>query len=203
MPNRLGEGRDLPGGQIAGQNRKRAPRHGITAQPGHQPATPARPCQYRRRQPPPRARPAAHDQTTSDRMNDFAGSLVEDPPVWRTLRCGGPSGVEAFHRHHRGLVVCSPGRGSPGSHGPSGGGGEGSRRPASTRAGWIIPRDWMQATSALTSALLIVYGALSVLAAPSFSRAFCTLPEEWTARRCAGTPTPGTSGSSPGGPSSP
>ena len=30
MPNRLGQGRDLPGGQIAGQDGKRAPRHGIT-----------------------------------------------------------------------------------------------------------------------------------------------------------------------------
>ena len=30
MPDRLAEGRDLPGGQIAGQDRKRAPRDGIT-----------------------------------------------------------------------------------------------------------------------------------------------------------------------------
>jgi len=33
----LGEGRDLPGGQIAGQDRKRAPRDGLAAEPGHEP----------------------------------------------------------------------------------------------------------------------------------------------------------------------
>ena len=33
-------GRDLSGGQIAGQDGKRAPRDGIAAQPGHQPAAP-------------------------------------------------------------------------------------------------------------------------------------------------------------------
>ena len=31
MPNRLGKGRDLSGGQIPGQNRKRTPRHGNAA----------------------------------------------------------------------------------------------------------------------------------------------------------------------------
>jgi hypothetical protein len=31
MPHRLGEGRHLPGGQIAGQDRKRAPRDGLAA----------------------------------------------------------------------------------------------------------------------------------------------------------------------------
>ena len=71
----LGPRRHLPGGQIPGQNGKRAPRHGITAQPGHQPAAPGRPRQHRRCQPPPRPRPPAHAQATSDRMNDFAGSL--------------------------------------------------------------------------------------------------------------------------------
>ena len=42
-PPSLGEGRDLSGRQIAGQDRKRAPRDGIIAQPGHQPAAPGRP----------------------------------------------------------------------------------------------------------------------------------------------------------------
>ena len=52
-PSSLGQGRDLPGRQIAGQDGKRAPRDGIIAQPGHQPAAPGRPCQHRRGQPPP------------------------------------------------------------------------------------------------------------------------------------------------------
>jgi hypothetical protein len=34
-PSSLGEGRDLPGGQIAGQDGKRASRDGVAAQPGH------------------------------------------------------------------------------------------------------------------------------------------------------------------------
>jgi hypothetical protein len=42
-PSSLGQGRDLPGGQIAGQDRKRTPRDGLAAQPGHQPAPPGRP----------------------------------------------------------------------------------------------------------------------------------------------------------------
>ena len=71
----LGPRRHLPGRQIPGQDRKRAPRHGNTAQPGHQPPAPGRPRQHRRRQPPPRPRPAAHAHAASDRMNDFAGSL--------------------------------------------------------------------------------------------------------------------------------
>jgi hypothetical protein len=83
MPNRLGEGRDLPGGQIAGQDGKRAPRHGITEQPGHQPAAPGRPHQHRRRQPPPRPRPAADTKAASDRMNDLAGSLGRKPSSGR------------------------------------------------------------------------------------------------------------------------
>src|SRR5579863_5648860 len=79
MPNRLGEGRDLPGGQIAGQDRKRASCNGVTAQPGHQPAAPGRPHQHRRCQPPPRPRPPADTQAARDRMNDFAGSLGSFP----------------------------------------------------------------------------------------------------------------------------
>jgi len=43
--------------------------------PGHQPAAPGRPRQHRRRQPPPRPRPAADAKTASDRMSDFAVSL--------------------------------------------------------------------------------------------------------------------------------
>ena len=54
------------------------------AGPGHQPAAHRRPRQHRRRQPPPRPRPAAHAQATSDRMNDFAGSLARGgaAPRW-------------------------------------------------------------------------------------------------------------------------
>ena len=55
---------------------KRAPRDGLATRPGHQPAAHRRPLEHRRRQPPPRPRPAAHAQATSDHMNDFAGSLV-------------------------------------------------------------------------------------------------------------------------------
>ena len=76
-PSSLGEGRDLSGGQIAGQDGKRASRDGVAAQPGHQPPAPGRPHQHRRRQPPPRPRPAADAKAASDRMNDFAGSLPE------------------------------------------------------------------------------------------------------------------------------
>ena len=71
----LGEGRDLPGGQIAGQNWKCASCHGVTAQSGHRPPAPGRPHQHRRCQPPPRPRSAADAKAASDRMNDFAGSL--------------------------------------------------------------------------------------------------------------------------------
>jgi len=76
MPDRLGEGRDLPGGQIAGQNGKCASRDGVAAQPGRQPSAPGRPRQHRRCQPPPRPRSAADAKAASDRMNDFAGSLI-------------------------------------------------------------------------------------------------------------------------------
>jgi predicted transposase YbfD/YdcC len=65
----LGPRRHLPGRQVPGQNRERAPRHGIAPQPGHQPAAPGRPRQHRRRQPPPRPRPAAHPQAASSFMN--------------------------------------------------------------------------------------------------------------------------------------
>ena len=68
MSNRLGPRRHLSGGQIAGQNGKRAPRDGIAAQPGHQPPAPGRAFQHRLRQPPPRPRPAAHAKAASDRM---------------------------------------------------------------------------------------------------------------------------------------
>jgi hypothetical protein len=78
-PPSLGQGRDLSGGQIAGQDGKRASRDGVAAQPGHQPAAPGRPDQHRRRQPPPRPRPAADATAASDRMNDFAGSLLPYP----------------------------------------------------------------------------------------------------------------------------
>jgi hypothetical protein len=75
MPHRLGPRRHLPGRQVPGQNRKRAPRDGIAAQPGHQPAAPARPHQHRRRQPPPRPRPGTDAKAAPDRMSDFAASL--------------------------------------------------------------------------------------------------------------------------------
>ncbi len=72
-------GRDLSGRQIPGQDGKRAAGDGVAAQPGHQPAPHRRPRQHRRRQPSPCPRPAAHAQATSDRMNDFAGSLGGTP----------------------------------------------------------------------------------------------------------------------------
>ncbi len=68
-PSSLGPGRDVPGGQIAGQDGKRAPRDGITAQPGHQPPAPGRPRQHRRCQPPPLPRSAAHAKAASGCMN--------------------------------------------------------------------------------------------------------------------------------------
>ena len=100
MPDRLGPRRHLPGGQIPGQNGKRAPRDGITAQPGHQPAAPGRPHQHRRRQPPPRPRPAAHAHAASDRMNDFAGSLTGTSDS-RAAEEPGKSGIMAG-------MICHP-----------------------------------------------------------------------------------------------
>jgi hypothetical protein len=88
MPNRLGPRRHLPGRQIPDQDGKRAPRHGITAQPGHQPPAPGRPHQHRRRQPPPRPRPAANTKAASDRMSDFAVSLAGAPRWDCPWRCG-------------------------------------------------------------------------------------------------------------------
>ena len=90
MPNRLGEGRDLSAGQIAGQDGKRASRDGVAAQPCHQPPAPGRPDQHRRRQPPPCPRPAADATAASDRMNDFAGSLPPSP-AWESLLLSGVS----------------------------------------------------------------------------------------------------------------
>src|SRR6266702_7605742 len=69
MPNQLGPRRHLPGGQVTGQNRKRTPRDGNAAQPGHQHPAAGRPRQHRRRQPPPRPRPAAHTKAASGCMN--------------------------------------------------------------------------------------------------------------------------------------
>ena len=66
-PPPLGEGRDLSGRQIPGQDGKRASRDGIIAQPGHQPAAPGRPRQHRRGQPPPR--PAADAKAASGCIN--------------------------------------------------------------------------------------------------------------------------------------
>ncbi len=71
---------DLPGGQIPGQNGKRAPRHGLAAQPGHQHPAPGRPHKHRRRQPPPRPRPVADAKATSDCISDFAVSLSYPSP---------------------------------------------------------------------------------------------------------------------------
>ena len=48
----------------------------IAAQPGHQRAALGRPRQYRRRQPSPRPRPAGDAAAASDRMSDFAASLI-------------------------------------------------------------------------------------------------------------------------------
>jgi hypothetical protein len=65
----LGPRRHLPGRQIPGQDRERAPGHGIAAQPGHQPAPPRRPPEHRRRQPASRPRPAADTKAPSGCMN--------------------------------------------------------------------------------------------------------------------------------------
>ena len=69
MTNRLGPRRDLSGGQIAGQDRKRAPRDGNAAQPGHQHPAPGRPHEHRRRQPASRPRPEADAKPASGCMN--------------------------------------------------------------------------------------------------------------------------------------
>ena len=64
-----GEGRDLPGRQIAGQDRKRAPRDGLAEEPGHQSPAPGRPGQHSSGQPSPPPRPAAHAKAASGCMN--------------------------------------------------------------------------------------------------------------------------------------
>jgi hypothetical protein len=104
MPNRLGPRRHLPGRQIPGQNRERAPRDGLAAQPGHQPAAAARPRQHRRRQPPPRPRPATDATAASDRMSDFAGSLDCRPTTRERPRSRAvPMALDSVG----GKVVCS------------------------------------------------------------------------------------------------
>ena len=65
----LGEGRDLPGRQIAGQDGKRAPGDGLAEEPGHQPLAPGRPGQHSSGQPSPPPRPTAHAKTASGCMN--------------------------------------------------------------------------------------------------------------------------------------
>src|ERR1700745_501043 len=69
MPDRLGEGRDLPGRQIAGQDGKRAPGDGLAEEPGHQSPAPGRPGQHSSGQPSPPPRPAAHDKAASGAIN--------------------------------------------------------------------------------------------------------------------------------------
>ena len=91
-PPSLGPRRDLPGRQIPGQNRERAPGDGRAAQPGHQPPAHRWPRQHRRRQPPPRPRPAAHAQATSDRMNDFAGSCQPPDLKQRSITASSSTG---------------------------------------------------------------------------------------------------------------
>jgi hypothetical protein len=82
----LGPRHHLPGRQVPGQDRKRAPRQGVAAQPGHQVPAHGRPRQRRRRQPSSRPRPAAHAHAASDRMNDFAVSLEGKPGLHRPRR---------------------------------------------------------------------------------------------------------------------
>ncbi len=65
----LGPRRHLPGRQIPGQDRERAPRHGVPAQLGRQPPAAGRARQHRRRQPPPRPRSPADAQATSSCVN--------------------------------------------------------------------------------------------------------------------------------------
>ena len=79
----LGEGRDLPGRQIAGQDGKRAPGDGLAEEPGHQPPAPGRPGQHSSGQPSPPPRPTAHAKTASGCMN-------------ATLPC---PWAHTFHRH--------------------------------------------------------------------------------------------------------
>jgi hypothetical protein len=78
--------RHLPGRQVPGQDRKRAPCDGVAAQPGHQPPAHGRPRQHRRRQPSSRPRPAADAKAASNCMNDFAVSLEGKPGLHRPGR---------------------------------------------------------------------------------------------------------------------
>src|SRR5207247_4412551 len=65
----LGQGRDLPGRQIAGQDGKRAPGDGLAEEPGHQSPALGRPRQHSSGQPSPPPRPAAHSKSASGCMN--------------------------------------------------------------------------------------------------------------------------------------
>ena len=78
VSDRFPPGPSTSGRQVPGQNRKRAPRHGDAAQPGHHHPAAGRSRQHRRRQPPPRPRPATHALAASGSVNDFAVSLVMD-----------------------------------------------------------------------------------------------------------------------------
>jgi hypothetical protein len=71
------------------------------------------------------------------------------------------------HRRRICRAVCPPGRGDASASGPGGGGGEGGLLALALARPWgrIIPRRGLRAVSAAASALLIVYGALNVLAA--------------------------------------
>jgi predicted transposase YbfD/YdcC len=103
IENRLhwvSEGRDLPGRQFPGQDGERAPRDGVAAQPGHQPAAHGRPRQHRRRQPPPRPRPAADAKAASGHMNDFAGSDAAGQRQHTSGKCGRSAIQEKFRSEH-------------------------------------------------------------------------------------------------------
>ncbi len=66
--------------------------------------------------------------------------------------------------------------------------------------GKVVPRRWLQISSAGASALLLVYTAVLMWRPPPSSfRASSTPPQGWTGRRCAGTWESGTCGSWCGG----
>ena len=66
----LGPRRHLPGARRVPRSEPEAhPRDGNAAQLGDQHPAAGRPCQHRRRQPPPRPRPAAHTKAASGCMN--------------------------------------------------------------------------------------------------------------------------------------
>ena len=110
--------RDLSGGQIAGQDRKRAPRDGNAAQPGHQHPAPGRPHEHRRRQPPPRPRPATDAKSASGCMNTtLPGPWPFPEGGSRDDSDSGLTGRRANIRARR--AHCAGAQSASGDHGPA------------------------------------------------------------------------------------